>query len=338
MTNRLNFVLSDFKRLDVDIEKLSEIFMAEKIAITGANGFLGMWLICLVEYINRTKEKDIQLFLIDKSCSQFEKISTNLTTRYEFIKCKIESLTFIPLDVDFFIHAAGNPDARDYLEDPLGAFSTDTCGALNLVNLLKDSEKLKSFIFTSTGWLSSKENLQPNLNEGLKRYVESKECAERIIFAASDQIKLPVTIVRLYSYFGPFQKLSSPWVVNEFVRSALVSKGLKLYSSGESKRALMYGADLAVSVAKALCVCKKSNVLEVGAVDSLTILDLATKIASIFDISTTKIERSMISKYNESDFVPSLELKEMSLAKNTDIDSALTRTIKWYQEFENNES
>jgi len=65
---------------------------------------------------------------------------------------------------------------------------------------------------------------------------------------------------------------------------------------------------------------------------------LAIKIASSFDISTMKIERSMIIKDNESDFVPSLELKEMSLTKNTDIDSALTRTIKWYQEFENNES
>ena len=334
MTDRLDFAFSDFKNLNSDIEPLFQNFKSKKIIITGADGFLGMWLVCLFEYLNRTREMDIQIWLVDKSCDQFGRISSKLETKYEFIQSKIESLSSIPSDIDFFIHAAGNPDARDYLEDPISCFSTNTCGAINLVKLLKDNESLKSFVLTSSGWLS-KDSSHLASNAGLRRYVESKECAEKIFLAAADQIKLPLTIVRLFSYFGPFQKLSSPWVVNEFIRNALVSRGLKLYGSGESKRALMYGTDLAVSVLRALTIGQKSNVLEIGSSESLTIWELANKIAANFNISSMEIARSMImNKGLIDDFIPSNEFEKIQLRNPTDMNIALDRTIKWYREFE----
>ncbi|MEK9781101.1 MAG: hypothetical protein VW418_06715, partial [Gammaproteobacteria bacterium] len=78
ITERQKFVDDDINRiLPLVINKLDDL-KNKSLLITGAGGFLGSWLIQLINFLNQNYKFNTQLFLIDRDFSNLKEHNPNI--------------------------------------------------------------------------------------------------------------------------------------------------------------------------------------------------------------------------------------------------------------------
>ena len=96
----------------------------------------------------------------------------------------------------------------------------------------------------------------------------------------------------------------------------------------------MYGADFAAWMLVIMINGKSGKVYNVGSDKGITLSDLAEKV-SRFSASSPKIllNTSLTGSVVNTTLVPDTTevLKEFELTQLTDVDTAIDRTIKWYE-------
>lgn len=161
-------------------------YKEKKVLITGHTGFKGSWMsVMLVNF-----GADVIGY---SSCSKMEtrlfdlcKVKDQIT----HIKGDVRDLDYL-LDVfktyspEIVIHMAAQPIVRKSYEDPVGTYSTNVMGTVNICEAIRQTESVKSFLNVTTDKVYENKEWEWAYKEnepldGYDPYSNSKSCSELV--------------------------------------------------------------------------------------------------------------------------------------------------------------
>ncbi len=320
-----------------------------KILVTGVAGFLGSNL------LDRLIASGHQVVGIDNlSMGKIENIKEHLDDRsFEFLKRDItESETFADIreNFDCIVHLAAFKIPR-YGK----AIDTLLINSKGTENVLDFASKIGSkCVIAST---SDVYGVSPDLPfkedsyciigpSTIPRwsYAVSKLFDEHMAFAYQEAYEIPVTLLRFFGSYGPRQHLSwwgGPQSV--FIEAVLTDKEIPIHGDGLQTRTFTYVSDTVAGIYAAI-INEEANgeILNIGADQEITILDLAKKIKKLsktpgkLKLKFTPYESFTGGKYEDvRRRVPDTTLCERILGVKAQVglDEGLIQTIEWQRQF-----
>lgn len=268
-----------------------------KLVVIGGTGFVGTWIAEMVATLNDEYQFGITLSLISRSTDQFANRLPHLANRHDIqlIKSDVRQLGQFPMEADWVIHAAANPDVRTHASNPLDTASVIVDGTMSVVKIAERLGRLKKLLYLSSGLVCG---TQPSSTNGIAEnaqgapapeasfiYPNAKRFAETICSAARAQSRIPALVARPFSFIGPYQSLETPWAQTTFLADALHGKAIRVLGNGQVIRSYLYGSDAAYWFLKILVSGQSGDVVNVGSPVGITLQELAVEIAKNFDVS-----------------------------------------------------
>ncbi len=142
--------------------KALEPLSQSELVVVGGTGFVGSWLTEMVAVLNDEYQFGIKLSIISRNAEQFPNILPHLANRKDIhlIKADVRQLGQFPMDADWVIHAAANPDVRRHASNPMDTASVIVDGTTSVLRMVFLSAGLTSHEFRLSS-LSSWSSPQP---------------------------------------------------------------------------------------------------------------------------------------------------------------------------------
>ena len=250
--------------------------MSLPILVTGGAGFLGSHLcrrlladryevICLDNFITGNKQNVDRLI----RNPMFKLIDHNI---WEPISLEVEQI--------FNMACPASPVA--YQRSPVATVKTAVLGAMNMLDLAKES---KARIFqASTSEIygdplehPQNEQYRGNVNPIGPRacYDEGKRCAETIFFDYQRQYHVDIRVGRIFNTYGPNMQINDGRVISNFIVQALQNKTISIYGDGQQTRSFCFVDDLIEGILAFMHQDDGGMPVNIGNSDEITILKLA---------------------------------------------------------------
>ena len=227
-----------------------------KILITGSSGFIGFTLaLKLLEkghkiygYDSMNHYYDIRLknsrLQILKKYKNF-KFSKGLLENQKKLK-KILS-AFKP---EFIVHLAAQAGVRYSLKEPRKYLSSNIIGTYNIIEMA-NKIKVKHLLIASTSSAYGANTKTPfketdKSDTQLSIYAATKKATESIAHSYSSLWKLPITMLRFFTVYGPWGR--PDMALFKFTKKILRKDKIDIYNKGEMYRDFTYIDDVVKSV------------------------------------------------------------------------------------------
>lgn len=274
------------------------------ILITGANGFIGSYLIEALLYRNaglrnkmtiiglaRNKEKAMSRFFAYRDRSDFKLVISDV--------CR-------PIHIDekvhYIIHAASQASPKYYDVDPVGTLKANVLGTYNLFEFSR-SQPIKGFLFISSSEIYGNKGYLDPLDVR-SCYAESKRMGETMCMSWWHQFAIPAKIVRLYHTYGPGLQLDDGRVYADFISNILRGQNIVIKGDGSAIRSFCYIADTAYALMTVLLKGRNGEAYNVANTKAtVSIRKLAEILANLFPEKKLKVisgRRGLGDKYMES--------------------------------------
>ena len=240
--------LQKIAALDLPYESLRN----KTVAVTGATGLVGSYLLRALDAINRAHGLHLRLIAL---CRRPEAAGERLSG--------IGNLSFLPydacapLDADFranyIVHAASNAHPLAFSTDPVGTMQANLLGTMQLLEHIRATGG--RLLFLSTGEIYGE---NPNLESFDEHsfgsidpmrfracYPESKRAAETLCASYAQQYGADALVARLTYTYGPTITRENSRADAQFLRCALEGRDIVLKSPGTQIRSYCYAADSA---------------------------------------------------------------------------------------------
>ncbi|MHA8083442.1 NAD-dependent epimerase/dehydratase family protein [Aquirufa sp. A-Brett2-15D] len=343
-------VFEDCKKSCVEIDSFS-VLNNQSILITGGTGFVGKWIVEMVSYINSSSNLNIKLYLLGRDIAKFKEEVPHLAqkTFINFIEQDVRYLHDLPVDINYIIHAAGSPDNREHVSEPLRTIETYYKGTQSLLDSASRIPDLKKIVHLSSHQVYGNNGTGQPINENsfgsiealniANCYAESKRIAETICSYYKNNLRLPIIILRPFAFIGPYQDLEKPWAINGFIRDAILGGPIRILGNGLTERSYLYASDMAYCILKSLVDGKIGEVYNLGSNSPISLNDLAIKIQNHISSDIEIVFRSSKENYlSVSKLVPNTDKinNEIHFKEIFTLDEAISRTILWNQAKKNN--
>jgi len=258
-----------------------------RVFITGGAGFIGSHL--ADHYVDA-----------GHTVSLLDNFSTGSKTNIAHLEGKVTSvdgdirnvelIDSLVKDSDLVLHMAAALGVNTILESPLESMSTNITGSEVVLNAAAKFNK--RIIIASTSEIYGKNPKQP-LTETDDRvvgapqkirwtYSDAKAIEEAMAFALYQEMKLPVTTVRLFNTVGPRQTGRYGMVVPRFVHAALNNEPITIYGDGTQSRVFCHVADAVQAIAAMASTDSTiGDVYNVGGNGEVTIKQLAEQVLAV---------------------------------------------------------
>ena len=340
-----NLVFDDCKKSCTDTKIFSNL-ENQTILITGGTGFIGKWMAEMIAYLNQVENLNIKLYLLSRNSEKFKNEVPHLAEKsfIKLIEQDIRNLNDLPVEVNYIIHAAGSPDNRDHVSQPLKTIETFYKGTSALLNAATRLPILKKIIHISSHQIYGKNEtedfikesfsgiLEPNTTNNV--YCESKRIAETLCSVFKNQFRLPIVIVRPFSFIGPYQDLEKPWAINNFIRDGILGGPIRILGNGLTLKSYLYASDMAYWIMKALLFGQSGEAYNLGSKEAISLNDLAEKVQSLINPGIEILSKSSKENYsNTSRLVPDNNkiVRELTVMETHTIEESLNNTIVWNQ-------
>lgn len=326
-------------------EKELEILRKSDLAVVGGTGFVGTWIAEMVAALNDEYQFGIKLSLISRSTDQFASRLPHLANRtdVQLIKSDVRQLGKFPMNADWVIHAAANPDVRTHASNPLDTASVIVDGTMSVVRTAERLGRLKKLLYLSSGLVcGSQITSNSGMDENAKGapppdasfiYPNAKRFAETICSAARAQSRIPVLVTRPFSFIGPYQSLDTPWAQTTFLSDGLRGKPIRVLGDGQVIRSYLYGSDAAYWFLKIVAIGESGDVINVGSPFGTTLHDLAETVARNFSPSPeVMFNISPRSATRSAQLLPNITHAEnkYGLSVFTPLEEAVRLTVQWH--------
>mgnify|MGYP003913797439 CR=1 FL=1 len=316
------------------------------ILVTGGTGFMGKWIAEMVTFLNATHNLSINLYLLARDIQKFKDDVPHLAQKQyiKLISQDVRNLHDLPEEVNYIIHAAGSPDNRDHVSQPLKTVETFYKGTFNILDAATRLPGLKKILHISSHTVYGKNNdetfikesflgtLEPNTVNHV--YGESKIIAETLCSVYKNQFRLPITILRPFAFIGPYHDLEKPWAINNFIRDGILGGPIRILGNGSTVRSYLYASDMAYWILKALAIGQIGENYNLGSKTPVSLNELALKIQGSINPSIEILSKSSKENYvNISRFVAdtSKTVKALVVEETHTLEDSINRTIVWNQ-------
>lgn len=331
-----------------------------KILITGSAGFIGFHLaslllkegfkVCgydgLTPYYDINLKKNRNKILLKYSNFSFTK---GLLENQK----KLEQL-FEQNSPDYVIHLAAQAGVRYSIENPRSYIDSNIVGTFNIMEMAKKYE-VKHLLIASTSSVYGSNTDMPfkensKADTQLTIYAASKKANENLAHSYSHLWKLPTTIFRFFTVYGPWGR--PDMALYKFVYAILKDKPIDIYNNGEMFRDFTYIDDLVLSIKKLMNVVptlqkKKSKFLNdsLSSVAPFRIVNIGSskkiKLLDFIDAIEKALQKKAIRNYMpiQKGDVPKT-WADTSLLGNltgyypdTDFREGIKNFVNWYRDY-----
>jgi len=317
------------------------------VFITGGTGFMGTWLAELLTCLNDQYAFGMRVALLSRQAQSLRESAPHLAARKDvaLVEKDARELAELPESTSWLIHAAASPDNRTHSSDPLETIDSIVGGTRAVMEAAARLPELKRVLNVGSGLSCGAQPLDwPGLPEHFAGhldfssagacYAEAKRLAETLCAAFRNEHRMEIVTARPFAFLGPYQLLSRPWAVNNFVRDGLLGGPIRIQGDGETVRSYMYPSDMAFWLLRILVDGKNGGVYNVGSPDGIKLKDLAVKIADSFS-KRPKIEFGVLKggAPNTSRLVPDVSSARtaLGLGLRTGLDTAIEYTLAWHR-------
>jgi UDP-glucuronate decarboxylase len=301
--------------------------------VTGGAGFLGSHL------CERLLNSNFEVLCLDNFTTgqirNIEPLTGN--PRFQFIRHDVT----IPYqsDFDFIFNLACPASPPHYQADPVKTIKTNVLGAINMLELAKQTGALVFQASTSEVYGDplvhpQTESYWGNVNPvGLRScYDEGKRCAETLFFDYHRQYNVGIKVVRIFNTYGPNMDPNDGRVVSNFIMQALHNDDITIYGDGLQTRSFCYVDDLIDAFISMLNTpADFTGPFNIGNPVEFTMLELAEKIIK-FTSSHSKIVFKPLPADDPKQRKPDISLakEKLSWQPKIPLDDGLKMTINYF--------
>lgn len=210
-----------------------------KVAIIGANGYIGKHLIFYLKQMG-----------IEPMCYDIQEASVNNYKQVDLTNKR--SVKNIDLNVDYIYMFAGLTGTYAGFDKYESYISINEIGLLNLLDAIRNSEYRPKIIFPSTRLVYKgvdKPLKEEDEKETKTLYAINKQACEGILYAYNKSFDIPYTVFRICLPYG--NMLSTDYsfgTVGFFIKQAKAGNDITLYGGGDIKRTFTHMEDLCYQI------------------------------------------------------------------------------------------
>ena len=319
LTEKLISVIYGDVRAIADRDLPWEALAGCRIAVTGAAGFLGSYLIRLLLALHPLGKvsRPVRVLAIvrdlERARSTFPDLAGNAD--FDMLQWNLNLLAVPSIgEVQYVLHAGSQASPRFYGVDPVGTILPNTVGTTALLEALRRSHDPRGFLFVSSSEVYGNVGADVALAEddcGLVDpatvracYAEGKRAGETICMAYHQQYSLPAFIVRPFHTYGPGLKPDDGRVFADFAFNVVRNENIVMNSDGASRRAFCYVTDAIAGLFTVLLKGQPGipfNVANPGG--ELSVIELAELVVGLFPERGLRIERRV--QADNAPYIPS---------------------------------
>jgi len=310
----------------------------KRVLVTGGAGFIGS---NFIHYI-LNKYDDYEIVNFDKltyagNLENLDDIQDD--KRYRFIRgdiCDREAVAAAIKDADIVINFAAESHVDRSIEDPGSFIQTDVFGTFVLLEASRNNE-VSLYVQISTdevygsienGSFKETDPLKPN-----SPYSASKAGADMIVRSFNKTYGLPIIITRSSNNFGPNQYPEK--VIPLFVTNLIDDIPVPLYGDGMNVRDWIYIEDNCAGIDFAIHKGEPGEIYNIGGGNERPNIWITRKILEIMGKPESMIKYVKDRPGHDRRYSVNYDkLKSLGWNPKYDFESALERTVMWYQQNE----
>jgi len=152
------------------------------------------------------------------------------------------------------VHLAAQAGVRYSAENPRAYIDSNIVGSFNLLEALRRRPP-RHLLVASTSSVYGANRQQPfeerhNTDQPLSLYAATKKATEEIAYSYADLYRLPTTVMRLFTVYGPWGR--PDMALFKFTRNIIAGEPIDVYGAGKQTRDFTY-IDDAVEAIVRLC-------------------------------------------------------------------------------------
>ena len=329
-----------------------------RILITGTAGFVGFHLAkTLLEsgvyvhgYDGMTDYYDVNLkHERHKILESFPKFSQTIGMLEEKDSLNESGKSFNP---DIIIHLAAQAGVRYSLENPTAYIDSNIVGTFNIIELAR-SLSIKHLLMASTSSVYGANTTMPfeenqNTDTPLTIYAATKKATESMAHSYSHLWKLPVTMFRFFTVYGPYGR--PDMALFKFTKGIIEGQPIDIYNNGEMYRDFTYVDDLVLSIKKliaevpggqetrvdndSLSPVAPYRIVNIGNSNKVQLLDFVKAIEEELNLTAIKNFMPMQQGDVPATWADATLLENLTGYKpNTPIKQGVKNFINWYKEY-----
>jgi nucleoside-diphosphate-sugar epimerase len=255
------------------------------VAITGAAGFIGRWVVAELlgrgytvrglDDLSNGSRRNVAEFESSERC--------DLTIGDVSDRESVDEL--LDGDTDACIHLAAEIDVQESLDDPQSHFETNVIGTERVLEACRATDTRLGLVGTCMVYdmVDSEEGIdESHPVKPASPYAGTKLAAENIAESYYHGYGLPVTVLRPFNTYGPYQKTGmAGGVVSIFTSRDIEGDPLKIFGDGTQTRDLMYVTDCARFIVDGtFSDAAVGEVINAGTGSDISINELAELVAS----------------------------------------------------------
>jgi len=309
-------------------------FDKPRALVTGGAGFLGSHL------CERLLHDDFEVLCLDNFFTGQRKNILHLIKNPYFSVIHHDVCYPYSIDTDFIFNLACPASPPYYQFDPVKTINTNILGAINMLELARQTEA--RILQASTSEIYGDPLVHPQLESywgnvnpiGVRScYDEGKRCAETLFFDYHRQYNVDIKVVRIFNTYGPQMHPNDGRVVSNFIMQALRNEDITIYGDGLQTRSFCYVEDLINAfIAIIHSPPDFQGPVNIGNPGEFTMLELAEKVIEFTFSNSNIVFRPLPSddpKQRKPDI--SLAYKKLSWEPMIQLDEGLKRTIDYFK-------
>lgn len=317
------------------------------IAISGATGMIGSFLVDVLMYRNMHRHQQTDVYAIGRSMQRLQQRFRPFYNEAGYHSvvwdinepCDMEQWCF---DVDYLIHGASATHPVAYASDPIGTISANVIGTDHMLRLATQAGCMRFAFLSTVEVYGENKGDTDKFSEDYLGYIdcntlragypESKRTGEALCQAYRKQHGISVVIPRLSRVYGPTMLPSDTKAMSQFIQKGIAGEDIVLKSEGTQLFSYSYVADAVIAILQILLEGEDGEAYNVISRNSDVLLrDVATHIANyvgrkvIFELPTD-VERAGYSKATKAT-LDDTKLRNIGFASMYDIEAGLQHTI-----------
>jgi nucleoside-diphosphate-sugar epimerase len=319
-------------------------FRGTRVLLTGGTGFIGLWLLEVLQYANEKLDASLQIVVLTRDPDRARKLAPRLFDRSDTqLVCGNICKPLTPIGpLDLCIHAATDVGDSLTAANPLEVFDSIVQGTRHVLELAQAAGASR-FVLTSSGavygeqpvdleripenYFSAVNPLQPRA-----AYGNGKRAAEWLVSAFAAQGGLECCVARIFAILGPGLPFYGPLAAGNFVCDVLANRPIAIKGNGRALRSYLYMADLCIWLLRIAASGLSCHAYNVGSERAVSIFELAAQTALAAGNSIpNRVDNPTNNWAAPSRYVPDTQRarEELDLQEYTSLPEALLKTINW---------
>lgn len=296
---------------------------SEKVLITGAGGFIGS---NLCQYLGTKNYEVISCY------KTTPKISSNNKSHVFTLPCSTLDKILTDQKPDYLVHCAGSASIIKSLENPENDFHQNVQVTESLLKSVLSYSPTTRVIFLSSAAVYGNP-LETPINENtptqpISPYGYNKLSTELLCEEYHRNYQLPITILRIFSAYGPGLKKQILW---DIYQKSLKESTISLYGTGDETRDFIYIDDLVKTIETVLHTSDFSaNKLNIATGTQISVKQLTTIMLEALDISKPVIFNKQ-NKPGDPKYlsVNITKMNELGISTFTSLKHGIQKYVTW---------